>query len=122
MFSRRTLLASFTALAFSAAGAYAKETLKIAFIPQENPEKLLGDIDVITKWMGEQLGVPVQGFVTFDHAAAVEALRNGDADVSFMGALPFVLAESQMGAEALVSEVYRGYPSYAGRVFKLFNF
>ena len=117
MFSRRTLLASFTALAFSAAGAYAKETLKIAFIPQENPEKLLGDIDVITKWMGEQLGVPVQGFVTFDHAAAVEALRNGDADVSFMGALPFVLAESQMGAEALVSEVYRGYPSYAGRVF-----
>ena len=117
MFSRRTLLASFTALAFSAAGAYAKETLKIAFIPQENPEKLLGDIDVITKWMGEQLGVPVQGFVTFDHAAAVEALRNGDADVSFMGALPFVLAEAQMGAEALVSEVYRGYPSYAGRVF-----
>ena len=117
MFSRRTLLASFTALAFSAAGAYAKETLKIAFIPQENPEKLLGDIDVITKWMGEQLGVPVQGFVTFDHAAAVEALRNGDADVSFMGALPFELAEAQMGAEALVSEVYRGYPSYAGRVF-----
>jgi phosphonate transport system substrate-binding protein len=117
MFSRRTLLASFTALAFSAAGAYAEETLKIAFIPQENPEKLLGDIDVITKWMGEQLGVPVQGFVTFDHAAAVEALRNGDADVSFMGALPFVLAEAQMGAEALVSEVYRGYPSYAGRVF-----
>ncbi|MGR3623697.1 phosphate/phosphite/phosphonate ABC transporter substrate-binding protein [Pseudophaeobacter sp.] len=117
MFNRRTLLATFTALAFTASAALAENTLQIAFIPQENPEKLLGDIDVITTWMGEQLGVPVQGFVTFDHAAAVEALRNGDADISFMGALPFVLAEAQMGAEPLVSEVYRGNPSYAGRVF-----
>ena len=33
-----------------------------------------------------------------DHAAAVEALRNGDADISFMGALPFVLAENEIGA------------------------
>lgn len=117
MLSRRTLLASITALALTTSSALAQDTLKIAFIPQENPEKLLGDIDVITTWMGEQLGVPVQGFVTFDHAAAVEALRNGDADISFMGALPFVLAEAQIGAEPLVSEVYRGYPSYAGRIF-----
>ena len=117
MLNRRTLLASIAALALTTSSALAQDTLKIAFIPQESPEKLLGDIDVITTWMGEQLGVPVQGFVTFDHAAAVEALRNGDADISFMGALPFVLAEAQIGAEPLVSEVYRGYPSYAGRIF-----
>lgn len=115
--NRRTLMASFFALTVSTSTAWANDTLNIAFIPQENPEKLLGDIDVITTWMSDQLGVPVQGFVTFDHAAAVEALRNGDADISFMGALPFVLAEAQIGAVPLVSEVYRGYPSYAGRVF-----
>ncbi|AZV77867.1 phosphate/phosphite/phosphonate ABC transporter substrate-binding protein [Parasedimentitalea marina] len=117
MFSRRMLLSSFSALTLTASAAFAEDSLKIAFIPQENPEKLLGDIDVITAWMGDQLGVPVQGYVTYDHAAAVEALRNGDADISFMGALPFVLAEAQIGAEPLVSEVYRDYPSYAGRVF-----
>lgn len=117
MLNRRVFLTSLTALALSTSVAFAQETLKIAFIPQENPEKLLGDIDVITSWMGEQLGQPVLGFVTFDHAAAVEALRNGDADISFMGALPFVLAEAEMGAEPLVSEIYRGYPSYAGRIF-----
>ena len=61
--------------------------------------------------------MPVEGFVTIDHAAAVEALRNGDADISFMGALPFVLAEAEVGAEPLLSEVYRGAPSYTGRVF-----
>lgn len=95
------------------------DTLQLAFIPQENPEKLLGDIDAITGWLSDQLGLPVEGYVTFDHAAAVEALRNGDADISFMGALPFVLAEAEIGAEPLLSELYRGAPFYTGRVFVL---
>jgi phosphonate transport system substrate-binding protein len=92
-------------------------TLRLAFIPQENPDKLLGDIEAITGWLAEQTDVPVEGFVTIDHAAAVEALRNEDADISFMGALPFVLAEAEIGAVPLLSEVYRGAPSYTGRIF-----
>lgn len=116
MLSRRNFLALSAALAALPAWA-AEPGLKLAFIPQENPEKLLGDIDLITGWLSDQMGIPVTGFVTFDHAAAVEALRNGDADISFMGALPFVLAEDQIGAVPLLSEVYRGQPSYAGRVF-----
>ena len=47
----------------------------------------------------------------------MEALRNGDADISFMGGLPFVLAEKEIGAVPLLSEVYRGAPTYTGRVF-----
>jgi phosphonate transport system substrate-binding protein len=93
------------------------DTLRLAFIPQENPDKLLGDIEAITGWLSEQIGAPVGGFVTIDHAAAVEALRNGNADISFMGALPFVLAEAEIDAIPLLSEVYRGDPSYTGRVF-----
>ncbi|TLP45408.1 phosphate/phosphite/phosphonate ABC transporter substrate-binding protein [Cohaesibacter sp. CAU 1516] len=91
--------------------------LRLAFIPQENPDKLLGDIEAITSWLSMEIGVPVEGFVTIDHAAAVEALRNGDADISFMGALPFVLAEKEIGAVPLLSEVYRDAPSYTGRIF-----
>ncbi|WP_370398991.1 phosphate/phosphite/phosphonate ABC transporter substrate-binding protein [Sulfitobacter sp. JB4-11] len=91
--------------------------LRLAFIPQENPDKLLGDIEAITAWLSSEIGVLVEGFVTIDHAAAVEALRNGDADISFMGALPFVLAEREIGAIPLLSEVYRDAPSYTGRVF-----
>ena len=91
--------------------------LRLAFIPQENPEKLLGDIEVITEWLAGEIGVPVKGFVTIDHAAAVEALRSGDADISFMGALPFVLAEAEIGAVPLLSEIYRGSPTYTGRIF-----
>ena len=93
------------------------DELILAFIPQENPEKLLGDIDEITAYLSAELALPVKGFVTQDHAAAVEALRNGDADVSFMGALPYVLAHDQTGAEVILAEVYRGSPVYTGRIF-----
>lgn len=118
MLSRRNLLqlAGAAILSPSLVNA-ADKGLTLAFIPQENPEKLLGDIKAITSWLSTTLGVPVNGFVTIDHAAAVEALRNGDADISFMGALPFVLAEAEIGAEPLLSEVYRGSPSYSGRIF-----
>lgn len=93
------------------------DPLRLAFIPQENPEKLLGDIKAITSWLSSEIGAPVEGFVTIDHSAAVEALRNGDADISFMGALPFVLAEKEIGAVPILSEVYRNAPSYTGRIF-----
>ena len=117
--TRRTILTLVGAGAVSLATPLAAQdvTLRLAFIPQENPDKLLGDIEAITGWLASEIGVPVEGFVTIDHAAAVEALRNGDADISFMGALPFVLAEAEIGAVPLLSEVYRDAPSYTGRIF-----
>lgn len=118
-FTRRGLLrltAAGALLAATSARA-GSDRLRLAFIPQENPDKLLGDIATITEWLSQEIGVQVEGFVTIDHAAAVEALRNGDADISFMGALPFVLAEAEIGAVPLLSEVYRGAPNYTGRIF-----
>lgn len=91
--------------------------LVLAFIPQENPEKLIDDISVITDYLEGETGFPVRGFVTLDHAAAVEALRHGDADISFMGALPYVLAHHEIGAEVVLAEVYRGEPTYRSRIF-----
>ena len=105
--TRRGLLALTGAVALGLATTAASQSrpLRLAFIPQENPEKLLGDIAAITGWLSQRIGHPVEGFVTIDHAAAVEALRNGDADISFMGALPFVLAEAEIaGLERLLSK------------------
>jgi len=117
--TRRDLLLVLAVVALGSGGVLLaqEQSLRLAFIPQENPEKLLGDIESITDWLGGQLGIPIKGFVTVDHAAAVEALRNGDADISFMGALPFVLAEAEIGAVPLLSELYRGKSSYTGRIF-----
>ena len=108
------LLAGF---APASAARAADGALTLAFIPQENPEKLIGDIDVITGYLGERIGVPVEGFVTLDHAAAVEALRGGTADISFTGALPYVFAHDAFGAEVLLAEVYRGSSTYSSRLF-----
>lgn len=105
------------AAAQGAKEAGSAKPLTLAFIPQENPEKLLGDIEVVSAYLEKELGRPVKGFVTLDHAAAVEALRNGDADITFMGGLPYVLAHAQSGAEVLLAEVYRGKPHYTGRIF-----
>lgn len=111
------LLASALPLFATPLHAEPDRELVLAFIPQENPEKLIGDIRVISAWLSGEIGVPVRGFVTSDHAAAVEALRNGDADISFMGALPYVIANAQVGATIVLAEVYRGKPIYTGRVF-----
>ena len=95
----------------------AARDLVLAFVPQENPDKLIGDIREITRYLRDTLGQPVRGYVTQDHAAAVEALSNGDADISFMGALPFVMARARNGADVILSEVYRGKPYYTGAIF-----
>ena len=95
----------------------AKSTLTLTFIPQENPEKLLGDIVKITHYLESELNLVVRGFVSQDHAAAVEAMRNGEADISFMGGLPYVLAHDQIGVRVILGEIYRGSPVYRGRIF-----
>lgn len=121
MFNRRSLLVGGVA----AAGvvlvipllAKTGGGLVLAFIPQDHPEKVLADIEVISSYLAKEMGVPVRGVVTSNHAAAVAALRNGDADVSFMGALPYVIANAEMGADVVLSEVYRDKPMYTCRIF-----
>ena len=53
------LLGAWTGLA-----AAAERPLTLAFIPQENPEKLIGDVRVITGYLERELGRKVKGFVT----------------------------------------------------------
>jgi phosphonate transport system substrate-binding protein len=121
MMKRRSILAAGVATAglvlATRIGAKPRERLVLAFIPQDNPEKLVGDIEVISSYLSKEINVPVSGFVAPDHAAAVAALRNGDADISFMGALPYVLANAEVGAEVILSAIYRGKPTYTCRIF-----
>ena len=111
------LFAAAVVVALTGAAQSADRPLTLAFIPQENPEKLIGDVGVITGYLERELSRNVKGFVTHDHAAAVEALAAEQADISFMGALPFVLAQARTGAQILLSEIYRGKPHYAGAIF-----
>ena len=108
-------LAVFAALL--AAPAAAERPLTIAFVPQENPEKLLGDMRAIGAYLEQATGRRIEARLTTDHAAAIESLAAERADIAFMGALPYVMARARIGAAALLSEIYRGKPSYRGAVF-----
>ncbi len=119
-FTERLRMAFAAALLAVAAGANAAagdKPLVLAFVPQENPEKLLGDIRAIDSYLEAAMGRRIETRMTTDHAAAVESLAAGAADIAFMGALPYVMARERIGAAALLSEVYRGKPSYSGAVF-----
>jgi phosphonate transport system substrate-binding protein len=120
-FDRRSFLAAgVTAAGLALAirvGAKTHEGLVLVYNPRENPEKLRGDIEVISSYLSKEMDVPVRGFVARDHAAALAALRNGDADVAFLGALSYLIANAEIGAEVVLSEVYRGKPTYTCRIF-----
>lgn len=114
---RTAFAAALLAVAAGANAAAGDKPLVLAFVPQENPEKLLGDIRAIDSYLEAAMGRRIETRMTTDHAAAVESLAAGAADIAFMGALPYVMARERIGAAALLSEVYRGKPSYSGAVF-----
>ncbi len=115
--STRRLALALALAALAAWPAAADRPLTVAFVPQENPEKLLGDVRAIGAYLEGATGRRIEPRLTIDHAAAIESLAAGRADIAFMGALPYVMARSRIGARALLSEVYRGKPSYRGAVF-----
>lgn len=107
------------ALLLSSPGAHAgkKAELKIAFIAFQNPEHLLENVEPVVKYLEKTLDVSIKKYVTTDYAATVEALRNGSADIGFMGPLQYVIAHEQCGAIPILGEVYGSDAHYQSYIF-----
>ena len=91
--------------------------LRIAFIPTTNPDQLIEDVSPVVRYFEQALGRPVRAFVMLDYSAAVEALRAGNVDITFISPLPYVMAHWMGAAEAILGEVYRGKTTYRSRIF-----
>ena len=104
-----------------APGAFAGEQplkeLRIVFIAYQNPEQIMDDVRPVVAYLKESLGMPVKHFVATDYAGVIEALRNGSADMGFMGPLQYVLAHKHAGAQPILGEVYKGNAYYTSRIF-----
>ena len=110
------LICSF--LVFAAAPLYAVDReLRVAFIPLENPEKLISNVRPAMNFLEKEMGRKVRYFITLNYSAAVEAMISKKADVSFMSPLPYVLANKYSGVEAVLGEIYDGKPHYYSRIF-----
>ena len=88
------------------------ETLTIAFLPQEDPEKLLIEAEKIADFLSERIGIPVKALVPLEYAAVVEALRGGHAQIAFLSARPAVLAHEMADAWIILGEIRRGKTYY----------
>ncbi len=93
------------------------DKLRVVFIAYENPNQLMENVEPVTTYLAETLGVEIEHFAATDYAAVVEALRHGNADVGFMGSLQYVLAHDQAGAKPLLGEIYNGSATYVSRIF-----
>lgn len=77
----------------------ATKTLTIAYMPNEESTETL---ETLKKGFAEdvkkEIGLDVKELAVNDYNAAIEALRSGQADMAFMGALSYAVAYERAGA------------------------
>ena len=111
-------LLAFSILLLASAPARAVDgELRVAFIPLENPEKLISNVKPAMNFLEKEMGRKIRYFITLNYSAAVEAMISKKADVSFMSPLPYVLANKYSGVEAVLGEIYDEKPYYYSRIF-----
>lgn len=92
----------------------AAKTLRYSAIPDQNTTELIQRFEPLTKYLSEQLGVPVEYVPARDYQASVEMFRNGDIQLAWFGGLTGVQARAAVqGAHAIAQgEVDPQYYSY----------
>ncbi|WP_084102117.1 phosphate/phosphite/phosphonate ABC transporter substrate-binding protein [Demequina sp. NBRC 110051] len=106
-----------TADAGAAAGADWPEEITLALIPNENVTDLVTTVAPLTDYLSEQLGITVEGVVTQDYQAAVEAIGSGQAQIAIADAGSLAAAEDMYGAHAVLQDVRFGASQYASMFF-----
>jgi phosphonate transport system substrate-binding protein len=93
-------------------------SLKIAFISYANPQQVVKDSEPIVAYLKRFVGLEVEGLVTTDYGASIEAMRSEKADVAFVDPLAFMMAHEQIGTKPLLLEVYYGgKPTYHSSIW-----
>ncbi len=78
------------------------EQITIGAIPDQDPEKIARNYDLLANYLSSELGVPVEFQPVTEYDAAVSAFRVGDLDLVWFGGLTGVQARLQVeGAEAI---------------------
>ncbi|MCA8915803.1 MAG: putative selenate ABC transporter substrate-binding protein [Planctomycetes bacterium] len=78
------------------------EKLIITAIPDDNADKLKENYGKVAKYLESKIGIPVEYMHVENYAAAVTALANGKAHLSWMGGVTTVQADQQTKGQAEV--------------------
>ncbi|MEH7179211.1 phosphate/phosphite/phosphonate ABC transporter substrate-binding protein [Neobacillus vireti] len=79
----------------ASAGAGDKDSLTIAWLPNESGTDLTEARDEIGKIIEEKTGKRVEHKTTTDYIVAIEAVANGNADMAFLGAQGYIEAHNK---------------------------
>ncbi|MFW7415689.1 phosphate/phosphite/phosphonate ABC transporter substrate-binding protein [Demequina sp. SO4-18] len=91
--------------------------ITLALIPNENVTDLVTSVAPLTDYLSEELGLTVEGVVTKDYQAAVEAIGSGQAHIAIADAGSLAAAEDLYGAHAVLQDVRFGASQYAAQAF-----
>ncbi|WP_061962368.1 phosphate/phosphite/phosphonate ABC transporter substrate-binding protein [Demequina flava] len=93
------------------------EEITLALIPNENVTDLVTTVEPLTDYLSAELGLTVEGVVTQDYQAAVEAIGSGQAQIAIADAGSLAAAEDMYGAHAVLQDVRFGASQYASMYF-----
>ena len=72
----------------------------------------------LMKYISEKINVPIRMKIYESYFKIIESLREGDADLAFVGSLNYVIAHDVAGAEVLVRPEWAdGVSTYSGLIF-----
>ena len=88
------------------------ETLILGLVPSQEVDSLVEDADALGALISEEIGIPVETFVSESYAALVTAMGTGQAHIGMFGPIALVQAADQSGAEIILQSVRYGSPTY----------
>jgi len=78
------------------------DELVVGFVPSEEAERMVDNLQPVTNYLEQELGIPVKIYRGNDYTAIIEGMRGEKVDVGIFGPFSYVLADAEAGAQALV--------------------
>lgn len=88
------------------------DTLILGLVPSQEVDTLVEDADALGALISEELGIPVETYVSESYAALVTAMGTGQAHIGMFGPIALVQAADQSGAEIILQSVRFGSATY----------
>jgi phosphonate transport system substrate-binding protein len=85
--------------------AQAGESLRVALIPNQEPDKVKAQYQPFGDYLEQKLGMPVELDVPTGYPAVVEAMANDRIDLALFGGLTYVQARQRADVTPLVTDV-----------------
>jgi len=93
------------------------DKLVIGFVPSSEAAQLVEDIQPLADYLSEQLGIPVEGFVSNDYTGMVTAMETGQAQIAALPPFGLLQAMDRAGAEVILQSERFGSGTYHTQFF-----